>query len=119
MLHSLPPGLTGRQQRDAAPHTYRAAFHSRFRAELETMMCIEPRLRALQASIVEHNDKAKGRGYHCANSAWFLPGRFESQLIRLVGWHAQQPELRTSRAFDLAFHTLYGMTAPCRGCRCP
>jgi hypothetical protein len=54
----------------------------------------------------------------CANDQWYLPGGFKSRLCRLVGWHAEKPELRTCTAYDVASDHLYGLLPDCRECAC-
>jgi hypothetical protein len=83
---------------------------------------LEPRLRALLALARAHH---KNRDpVFCANAVWygypgFGPG-LKERLCRLVGYRAEQGgDLRTSAAYDVAYHTIYRALPDCRGrCRC-
>jgi hypothetical protein len=76
----------------------------------------EPRLAKLERDIQAVKD-TRGPSF-CANDWWYLPGGFKSRLARLVGWGAEQPELRTTEAYDVAYDALYQLLPDCRECRC-
>jgi hypothetical protein len=74
---------------------------------------MEPRLRQLynEARQVNATDE-----YFCANDTWYR--RFKPRLMRLVGWYAENPELRTCKAYDVAYDTIYDQLPGCRNCAC-
>jgi hypothetical protein len=74
----------------------------------------EPRLAALERDIQAVKDT--GGAWFCANDHWYL--RFKPQLMKLVGWGAEQPELRTCEAYDVAYDTLLALLPDCRECPC-
>jgi hypothetical protein len=75
----------------------------------------EPRLAALERDIRAVKDN--GGRWFCANDWWY--GSFEPRLVQLVGFGAEQPELRTSETYDVAYDALYEQLPDCRGeCRC-
>ncbi|OQA06041.1 MAG: hypothetical protein BWY65_02297 [Firmicutes bacterium ADurb.Bin373] len=74
---------------------------------------IEPRLQALYDEA--RQVKARGRNF-CANQVWY--SRFKPQLILLVGWNAENPQLRTPAAYDVAYRTIYRTLPHCRNCFC-
>src|SRR5262249_3031935 len=80
---------------------------------------IEPGL----ALLHEHVRSIKDSGGHsfCANAVWYGYGGHQSLkewMMRLVGFEAQNPRLRTMRAYDLAYETLYRALPDCRNCLC-
>ena len=61
----------------------------------------------------------------CANARWYGYGRFRGmgykpRLVALVGMCARSddPDLRTSDAYDTAYRRLYGLLPDCRDCGC-
>ena len=58
--------------------------------------------------------KDTGGPSFCANDVWYRPGSFKSRLVRLAGWWAEKPELRTSEAYDVAYDELYQQLPDCR-----
>jgi hypothetical protein len=78
---------------------------------------LEPRLLALQRDIraVDGSDP-----HFCANKVWYRPGGFKDRLCQLVGWYAERddPVLRSSEAYDVAYDHLYRQLPPCRDCWC-
>jgi hypothetical protein len=74
----------------------------------------EPRLHSLERDIQAVKDT--GGPSFCANDWWY--GRLKPRLVRLVGFGAEQPELRTPEAYDVAYDVLYELLPDCRNCRC-
>ncbi len=57
----------------------------------------------------------------CANAIWYGYGGYpgiKPRLLGLVGWHARNPALRSSAAYDLAYRRLYDGLPGCRNCPC-
>ncbi|WP_162490072.1 hypothetical protein [Neomoorella thermoacetica] len=50
----------------------------------------------------------------CANWVWYCRGGLKERLLPLVGWLASNPALRTSEAYDLAYHTIYNALPDCQ-----
>jgi hypothetical protein len=48
----------------------------------------------------------------CANKVWY--DRFKPALERLVGYQARRSELRTERAYDIAYQAIYDRLPDCR-----
>jgi hypothetical protein len=42
--------------------------------------------------------------------------RVKPLVVERVGWEATTPELRTTRAYDIAYQTLYRALPPCPNC---
>lgn len=75
---------------------------------------VEPQLRELETEISNISDADPE---FCANRLWY--GDFDHQgykgrLVRLVGWQARKPKLRTIALYDLAYKHLYDMLPDCR-----
>jgi hypothetical protein len=82
---------------------------------------IEPRLKTLYNNIKEIKDS--GGPYFCALEVWYgwhNKHSFKQQLCALVGWHAEKDDhiLRSSVAYDLAYHKCFNILPPCRNCLC-
>jgi hypothetical protein len=75
----------------------------------------EPRLRHLYAEIRAVKDDKSEPGF-CANWVWY--GSFKKQMCALVGFQADNPNLRTMEAYDHAYHKLYNALPDCRNCYC-
>lgn len=73
----------------------------------------EPRLAELSRFIRAQHP---GRPGYCANRAWFREPGFKAALCRIIGGVAEQEDaaLRTSAAYDVAYHTLYHTLPDCR-----
>jgi hypothetical protein len=74
----------------------------------------EPRLATLERDVQAVKDT--GGPWFCANDHWY--GSFKPRLVRLVGFGADEPELRTTEAYDVAYGALYEQLPDCRNCRC-
>jgi hypothetical protein len=92
------------------------------RLTFRTLARLEPRLRELLAEARSHHNN---RGpVFCANAVWYgYPGHrpgLKYHLSRLVGWTAERAgDVRTSEAYDVAYHTIYQALPDCRGrCLC-
>ena len=79
------------------------------------MVKIEPRLEELYQQIRLIKDD-KTTPCFCANEIWYE--RFKPRFKYLVGWLAENEDLRGSDAYDLAYHKLYTPLPSCRGCSC-
>jgi hypothetical protein len=78
---------------------------------------LEPRLAALLAEARAVRDD--GRDCFCADEHWGGQYGLKAKLLELVGWHARNPALASSRAYDVAYHTVPNALPPCRGeCGC-
>jgi hypothetical protein len=82
----------------------------------EKLTELEPRLARLEADILEHTTRYRGTARYCANRHWYgwrgQPG-FKTRMLYLVGFHADNPALRTMRAYDVAYHHLYYLLPDC------
>jgi hypothetical protein len=69
---------------------------------------IEPQLATLlkEARRVEPSDT------FCANAVWYR--QFKPRLLSLAGWEAENPILRSSEAYDVAYETIYEALPDCR-----
>jgi hypothetical protein len=85
---------------------------SRRAAAFRELCRIEPRLAELEGEIRAIKDTGK---WFCANEHWL---NLKSRMSLLVGWRAENPELRTSKAYDIAYDELYQLLPDCRKCRC-
>lgn len=87
----------------------------------EDLLSLEPRLAFLQVEAMAETNHDKPD--YCANAVW---GGYQGhlglkpRLVRLVGWHAesQDPALRSSAAYDIAYHQVYDALPGCRKCAC-
>lgn len=87
----------------------------------------EPRLRELLGRARSVQDD--GEDVFCANHRWYGCGEFRTcpvckgglklVLSTLVGRNADNIELEDSKAYDLAYETIYQALPDCRGCNCP
>lgn len=76
--------------------------------EFLKLCAVEPRLWSLYRKAKREKP---GPGF-CANRVWYVT--LKPQLVQLVGWHAERPELRTSHAYDLAYDTIYEALPDCQ-----
>jgi hypothetical protein len=89
--------------------------------KFQAMCKLEPRLLALfnEASVVKDDGEAE---YFCGNAVWYgWEGHngFKLRMENLVGHNAKRRELGTTVAYDVAYHTLFGLMPACRGvCSC-
>ena len=79
----------------------------------EEIAKLEPRLKQLYNEARQVKATSE---YFCANEVWY--NEFKPRLMRLAGWHAANPELRTSEAYDLAYDAIYNQLPSCRNCAC-
>lgn len=85
------------------------------------LVALEPGLQALLDEIKAID------GSHpnfCANACFFgfrEGGSFKRRMTELVGWLARldEPALKTSAAYDVAYEALYGALPDCKDCACP
>lgn len=82
----------------------------------EQLAELEPRLRSLQERARQVRDP--GGPSFCANRVWF--NEFKPELLYLVGWMREKGPavLQTSRAYDVAYRTIYNGLPDCRECGC-
>ncbi len=88
--------------------------------QFEKLCGMEPRLQALYKKAKGMRDDPS-RPSFCANAVWFGALGEEGlrgEMARLVGWFAENPELRTTEAYDIAYETLYQALPNCRACGC-
>jgi hypothetical protein len=73
----------------------------------------EPALNSLlrDAQTVDGSDE-----YFCANLVWAR--ELKPRLVELVGYWARNPELRNTRAYEIAYRRIYDALPPCRNCGC-
>ena len=72
-----------------------------------TMCLIEPRLKTLEQDIRDFREELRCK----ASDAWYSD--FKPRMVRLVGFGARRPELKTCQQYDtvyrhLLFHSLLG-----------
>jgi hypothetical protein len=81
----------------------------------EDLVDLEPRLEQLERDIKYHAGQHRA-GRYCANRHWFgyTGVGFKDRLLDLVGWEAKGSALRSSEAYDVAYHHLYAILPPCR-----
>ena len=75
---------------------------------------IEPRLRNLAWEILDIEDDGMDP-YFDPDQYWHYG--FKKTLLRLVGFSAMNPKLRTTEAYDAAYHALYNLLPPYRQSR--
>lgn len=51
--------------------------------------------------------------WHCGNHTFYA--RFKPQIVRLAGWDAMHPALRTEQAYDLVYKCVYDLMPGCIG----
>ena len=71
---------------------------------------IEPRLNELLK--IAKAEKSNGERY-CANHVWYGLHGLRSRLIYLVGWEANNPALRNSMCYDIAYEKIYEALPDC------
>jgi len=83
----------------------------------EKLCELEPGLLELYRQACAVKDDRRKRSF-CANAIWYR--EFKPVLVQLVGWTArkQDPVLRTSEAYRLAYDTIYHALPDCRNCWC-
>ena len=84
----------------------------------------EPALGQLEREMRAFRRTPRGDDF-CANARWYGYGRFRGigykpRLVELVGMCARSddPALRTSDAYDLAYRRLYDLLPDCQQCAC-
>jgi hypothetical protein len=75
---------------------------------------IEPMLGELQQRA--RNVKDEDGNHFCANAVWY--SEFKPTLVNLAGFEAKDRRLRSMRAYDLAYGTVYNELPACRNCAC-
>jgi hypothetical protein len=83
----------------------------------EQLCTIEPRLAQLADEVKLHAEAHRHDEHYCANANWFRRG-FRDRVIRLAGWEAQDPRLRSTAAYDAACRHLYMLLPDCHDCQC-
>ena len=75
----------------------------------------EPRLIDLEKKIKAHSaENASNKNPYCANYAWAGRDGFKCEMLPLVGWKSDVPELKNSYAYDVVYHYLYHLLPDCR-----
>jgi len=84
------------------------------KAKWDALIKVEPRLEDLfyDARAV----KDLGKKQFCANIAWYR--KLKPRLVRLVGFEADNKELRTVEAYMDAYRLVYKELPSCRNCNC-
>jgi hypothetical protein len=90
----------------------------------ESICALEPHLLELEAKVKAIKDDGQSLWF-CAIHRWMgcagcdrCNGGIKRELVRLVGWGAENPRLRTEGAYDVAYDHLYALLPPCRDCDC-
>ena len=87
----------------------------------EDLCELEPRLATLYNEAKSINDNRRKRSF-CANRIWYAWGGLRERMTPLVGYAVQRrggdPRLATSRAYDVAYHSIYDALPDCRNCVC-
>lgn len=82
---------------------------------------LEPRLLALFNEAKSIKDNRRKPSF-CANRIWYAWGGLRERMTPLVGYAVKRrggdPRLATSRAYDIAYHTIYDALPDCRNCVC-
>jgi hypothetical protein len=75
----------------------------------QQLVRIEPRLKELaaRAAAIDGSDPD-----FCANRVWY--GTFKPALLKLVGWEATHPLLKSEAAYDAAYDYLYQRLPDCK-----
>jgi hypothetical protein len=91
------------------------------------LVALEPKLAELEQDIKGHAERNRKTPKYCANAWWYgyphahFEG-FKGPFVKLVGIlvpEYKHPMLRTSKAYDVAYHHLYSLLPNCRsGCAC-
>jgi hypothetical protein len=95
----------------------------RQRKHFEALCQIEPRLQGLHERAKAVKDNRRQASF-CANAVWYgysarHPRKgLRGEMAELVGWIAEKPELRTTTAYDVAYHVVYDVLPGCRACIC-
>lgn len=103
-----------------ATHVYYAGqIHTRDEVDKlitwERIIQIQPRLE----KMYERAKKVDGSDEHfCANHVWY--GEYKQEICDLVGWQAKSnnPIIKTSKAYDIAYDKIYAVLPPCKDCNC-
>lgn len=87
----------------------------------DALVAAEPRLEQLLARARATRDDGSAPSF-CANDVWYghagHPG-LKPVLARLVGWNAVGGDLiRSEKAYDVAYETVYDALPDCRACWC-
>jgi hypothetical protein len=91
-------------------------------SDWDGMVAIEPALQALFDAAAAVRDNKRKRGF-CANAHWYGYGSrkgmgLKPRMMGLVGWHAQDPRLRSMEAYRVAYTRIYEALPDCRNCNC-
>ena len=80
----------------------------------------EPALYQLEADILNeaYQSKLGDRDYFCANYRWIKDPGYKQRLCKLVGYEAQNPDLRSEKFYNLAYDYLYNLLPDCFNCHC-
>jgi hypothetical protein len=86
----------------------------------DALITEEPRLKDLDSGLQDTVRESEGKHRFCANAA-FMAGRgsessIKLRMMKLVGWDAENPKLRSDAAYDLAYDHLYDPLPDCRRC---
>jgi hypothetical protein len=70
---------------------------------------IEPRLEGLDAKAAQIDGSDPD---FCANRVWY--GSLKPALLKLVGWEASHPLLKSEVAYDVAYEHIYSRLPDCK-----
>jgi hypothetical protein len=70
---------------------------------------IEPRLKDLDAQAAQTDGSASD---FCANRVWY--GSLKPAFLKLVGWEASHPLLKSEVAYDVAYEHIYNRLPDCK-----
>jgi len=77
----------------------------------EDIIEIEPRLKELY-QIAKNEDRPDLPANYCANEIFHK--QLKPKITRLAGWGARNPELRSCRAYDVAYHKIVDALPACQ-----
>ena len=71
----------------------------------------DDRLLELERRIKAHARVRSINRNYCANSAWYKT--FKREVVKLVGWNADDIRLQSSGAYDTVYQYLYNLLPNC------
>ena len=71
----------------------------------------DDRLLQLEERIQAHSNLERTNKNYCANAAWY--GTFKKEVVKLVGWSADDAMLQSSAAYEAVYDYLYNLLPDC------
>ena len=71
----------------------------------------DDRLLLLEKRIMEHSAIHRLKRKYCANAAWYKT--FKREVVKLVGWSADDIRLQSTAAYDTVYQYLYDLLPDC------